>query len=213
MNTQLIPLLLSFILPALTSVAQTSACTYLYSRNKNETADSFVNRHISNYQYELQEHPIVEGYWGDESKGKKIIAFYTIYHDHHYQSGELLIFQPVGDGTNYVLSKTYLGHYERYNFGVISVFFMDVDENGSKELCVIQRGSNIDQELENVEENTQKESFFYRPEIIQQESTDTEHFFPFYRQHEIMYDPYRYNFHDVKNATEFKKAILEHYKD
>ena len=48
--------------------------TYLYSRNDGESAKAFVERHMTgDFEGAMQAtHDVIEGNWGDESKGKKI---------------------------------------------------------------------------------------------------------------------------------------------
>jgi hypothetical protein len=210
-----IALTLLFLFTALNLSAQHDA--YLYSRIEGESAKAFVQRHFGEYEGSMQQHDPIEGFWGDESKGKKIMAFYSGFLEEDYYEGTMLIFQPVGDNKNYILSLYKdLNNPGRYYEGVISVFFMDVDNDGYKELFLIEKGGvRVPVTIEHLgddgeiiaEETTACCEYEYTTEIIRQLKNDNRSFLSVYAYHEIMQSLELNNF---DNAVEVKQAVREY---
>lgn len=190
--------------------------SYLYSRNEGESAKAFVERHMTgDFEETMQAtHDVIEGNWGDESKGKKIMAFYNgVFTGENYDA-VMVIFQPVGDGKNYIISfYEGLGGLGRYYNGVISVFFMDVDNDGAKELFLIEKGEvrvpitfdvqNEDGEWVTEETTACCDDVFYT-RVIRQMKMEKVGFLPNYLNDRISSDLELYN---LENAVEVKAAV------
>ncbi len=116
---------------------------YLFERLPDESPSEFVDRHLPDYADQSSKaHQVIEGYWGDESKGKKIMAFYNDPMIEEYDRATMVVFQPVGDGKHYILIiSNEIGTPGTYYEGVESVFFLDVDDDGFKELFVLEKGA------------------------------------------------------------------------
>ena len=113
---------------------------YIYKRNSEETAEQFVNKYFDSDNYTYG-HDVIEGYWGDESKGQKIMAILDSPIIEEYDRATLLVFQPVGDGENYILIPSNdIGGVGVYLSSVLSVFFYDLDDDNIKELFIIEHG-------------------------------------------------------------------------
>ncbi|MCT4640213.1 MAG: hypothetical protein N4A72_21125 [Bacteroidales bacterium] len=192
---------------------------YLFERLPNETANDFVYRHLTDNYNMAELHPVLEGYWGDTSKGKKIMTFVddcSICNEN--KSISLMVFQPVGDGKNYILI-TYndLGGVGVYNTIIESLFYYDVDKNGSKELVIIQSGEvRVYGTIEDVDEdgNTVLRSTssccenIYDTVILEQSRDGTIGFLP--HLNNITYDLNLGNMEHLKNADEVKKVLSAH---
>lgn len=127
---------------------------YIYKRSEGETAKQFVNKYFDSDEYTYG-HDVIEGYWGDESKGKKIMVILDSPIIEEYDRTTLLIFQPVGDGENYILIPSNdIGEVGVYISTVLSVFFYDLDDDNVKELFIIQHGEvRVATVLESEDEN------------------------------------------------------------
>ena len=113
---------------------------YIYKRVIDESPADFVHRYFSEDDYDYS-HDILEGYWGDESKGKKIMAIIDSPIIEVYDKATLLVFQPVGDGENYILIlSNEIGEVGMYQSSILSVFFYDLDDDDTKELFIIEHG-------------------------------------------------------------------------
>ena len=151
-----------FLLGGLVTTSNAQLDKYLYSRKVGESATDFVERHLTDFRsYMMESHGVIEGFWGDESKGKKIIAFFHTNIETEYVKGTVAIFQPVGDGKNYILMYYEgLGGAAAHYKGVISVFFFDANRDGSKELFVLELGyDKIPEVIEQVDENGKVEKY------------------------------------------------------
>lgn len=145
-----------FFLLSIANILHAQQSKYLYERKAGESADNFVARHLPDYHVkDNMAHQVIEGIWGDASKGKKIMVCYTIPMIEEYDRATLVIFQPVGDGKHYIMIlSNHIGTPGRYYQGVESIFFMDVNEDGARELCLIERGEiRVPIELEEEDEN------------------------------------------------------------
>ncbi len=156
MINQLTKIGVFFFLLLLVNTLHAQQSKYLYERKAGESAERFVARHLPDYHVkENIIHQVIEGTWGDVTKGKKIMAFYAAPMVQEYDRATLVIFQPVGDGKNYIMIlSNQIGLPGRYYHGVESVFFMDVNEDGAKDLCIIEKGEiRVSIELEEEDEN------------------------------------------------------------
>ncbi|MGK0391268.1 MAG: hypothetical protein ACI94Y_004030 [Maribacter sp.] len=95
---------------------------YIYKRAMDESPTDFVHRYFPEVDYDYS-HDILESYWRDEFKGEKIMAVVESPMIKVYDKATLLIFQPVGDGENYILIlSNEVGDIGVYESSVISVF-------------------------------------------------------------------------------------------
>jgi hypothetical protein len=198
--------LLMFFLITTNCISQIN--NYLFERGSNESATEFIERHFEGF-CDLS-HTVLEGYWGDESKGKKIVAFFDCPVKEQYSAGSVIVFQPVGDGKNYLPMSLDIEQTGRYKDEIVSVFYFDANNDGIKELFVLIKGAirtpvTLEEEDEdgNVKEyqTTACCEDIYRTEIIEQPSYLQEGFLPvidyFYLENEC-------DFEGLKTADEVK---------
>lgn len=152
LNMYKILLLIIFLSLPLMSMAQVS--NYLYKRDQHASAEAFVNQYfpLDDYTYV---HDVIEGNWGDESKGEKIIAIIDAPIINQYDRITLLVFQPVGDGESYILIPyNEIPGVGLYLTNIRSVFFYDLDDDGFKELFILKHGeARVEVEIESEDEN------------------------------------------------------------
>jgi hypothetical protein len=194
---------------------------YIYNRIADESPTDFVHRYFPEGDYDYS-HDILEGYWGDESKGQKIMAVVESPMIEVYDKATLLIFQPVGDGENYILILSNevgdVGDVDIYQSSVISVFFDDLDDDGVKELFVMEHGElRVQVTLEGEDEDgniVEHETTaccedIYETKVFQQKKGFTEEYLPLVEN--IIYNnEYEYlNLEGAETAGEVKEKIAE----
>ena len=207
-------LILAFVLIVLVSGVHAQLNSYVFERLPTESVGKFASRVLGDYAAEPnQTHRAIEGYWGDESKGKKIMAF-TGRGFSEYKRSAMVVFQPVGDGKNYV-AWIYegIGDIGAYYEGVISLFYMDVDSSGIKELVILEKGGDremvVFEEYDDDGELVEFESSAccvdaFNTVIIKQVQGEDDEFLPLLEEHELsMY----YNFSTAENADQVKELI------
>lgn len=191
---------------------------YIYKRLADESPSDFVHRYFPEGDYDYS-HDILEGYWGDESKGKKIIAVIESPMIEVYDKATLLIFQPIGDGENYILIlSNEVGDVGVYQSSVISVFFYDLDDDDVKELFLVEHGElrvhvTLDEEDENgniIEyETTACCEDIYETKVLRQKKGFTEEYLPMV-ENIIQNNEYEYlDLDGAANAGEVKAKIAE----
>ena len=111
---------------------------YIFERKPNELATVFFERHFEDFCG--ISHSIQEGYWGDESKGKKIVVFCACPIIDKYNKESILVFQPIGDGINYLLMPMDREQIGVYSDEILSVFYLDANMDGYKELFMLIKG-------------------------------------------------------------------------
>ena len=193
----------------------TQQSVYIFEREEGESANDFVERSL----YELFDpetviHPVLEGYWGDESKGKKIMAFYNSYMIEGYGRASMVVLQPTGNGrSNIPIFYNDLGVNSRYYEGILSVFYLDVNQDGIKELGILEKGGNrvattveyMNDDGEMVEEETTACcEYEYWTSVIEQSVEDNGWFLPLVK-HAILPDDLE--LYGLETAGEIKAAI------
>lgn len=206
-------LLISLCLIGLSLTAQSHK--YLYERKSGESANDFVERHLKGFHSsDIATHDVLEGAWGDESKGKKIMAFYSLGLMQEYDDATMAIFQPIGDGKNYILILS--NEFARpgtYYQGIISVFFMDINADGYKELFLLEKGeSRVGVTLES--ENEAGETVYHETTACCEDAYDTI-ILEQLRDEALGFLPYikacenceKWDFEGLENASAIKKKI------
>jgi len=194
---------------------QAQNTSYLYQRQTNESATNFVQRYMADtYNEHDLMHQVIEGYWGDVSKGKKIVAFTNLPLLDEYDKATMLIFQPLGDGKSYSVYLYNELHFPGvYYGGIASVFFADANADGHKELFILEAGevraaTTITEKDENGNEITYETTAcceeVFSTSIVEQVYYDGQIFLPMFRYHEI---PAHWDFDDLSTAGAVKVAL------
>jgi len=142
----------------------------VYERNPAQDINDFVAEVMPKSDSYLCSHQPIEGFWGDESWGEKIVFFYSDSLDNY-----VVVLQPVGkEKQQYaIINKVSVGiGAHPQNSKVISVFFDDVLGNGTNELLILTEA----QEEEVVEEKENKVATtksIYETHILQQVKDET----------------------------------------
>lgn len=189
---------------------------YFYTRNQGESAEQFVNKYYNPDDYAYA-HGVIEGDWGDESKGEKIMVILDSPIIDEYDRSTLLIFQPVGDGKNYILIPVNgLGEVGIYMSGVESMFFYDMDDDGSKELFIIEHGElRVDTVIEEEDENGKMIEYhttaccedIYETTIFKQKRKFTNGYLPLVES--FAYDDEYLDLSGLETAGEIKNKIKD----
>lgn len=213
------PFIISILLIIIGLNTKAQSSQYLFERKVGESTDLFIKRHLNEYSQYI-DHKVIEGFWGDESKGKKIMAFYSEnLVKEGYDRSTMIVFQPIGDGKNYImLLFHHLGNTGVYHQGIISLFYYDVNKDGYKELVLLEKGENraiitleeINEEGEIVQiETTACCEETYNTIVIEQVNNKDNHFFPLLKEFEFDSE---IDLSELKTAIEIKKAIIRYQK-
>jgi hypothetical protein len=198
-----------------TYYSQAQHSPYLFQRQASEDATTFVQRYMNALYDDIDLlHTVIEGYWGDESKGKKIVAFTSLPLLQEYDKATMLVFQPIGDGKHYIVSLyNDLNYPGLYYSGIASVFFVDANDDGHKELFVLEAGevrvaTTIYEEGDDGNitsyETTACCEEVYATNIIEQVYYGQGNFLPVFRYYET---PAHWDFDDLSTAGKVKAAL------
>lgn len=199
---------------AFSALANGQLDQYVFERFENETCQAFTDRVLGEYKAEPEQtHPSIEGNWGDVSHGKKIMAF-TGRGFTEYKRSAMVVFQPVGDVKNYI-AFVYegIGDIGTYYEGVINLFYMDVDDSGTKELVLIEKGGSREMvTFEEVDDDGTVVEFQssaccvdqFNTIIIEQVQDQNDSFLPLLQEHDLSLS---LDFSSCENAEDAKAVI------